>query len=395
MIREKYKKVVEYLIAIVLVLSTAVIWTVGLNTFLTFDLCRYSFLFLGLMAFTTVSHLKISRNDIFKILVLVVYLLIYIAMNHYNYLAYFRFFLLPTCVYLLYFVVDRGSNGVLQAFSNIVFILAGISLVLYVFGPLLGIISPTGRYAFHWAYNRSCNTYFNLLYESQNYGYSIFTRNCGIFAEAPMYNMVLCISLAYELFLSKKTSLLKQVVLSVAVISTLTTTGLICILLIGLLKYMLLLSGKRGFTIGKVVLPVVVVLVIIVALNLLEMKAGSTIGLNSTSTRSDHLSACLKAFFSHPFLGVGFNNEDAVLALSQYKVGISVGLAYLLATGGIFLILPYIVISVNIVKATLARKDYGYLAFFITYLILFFLTAITYRPLMIFLSCYFFTYNKG
>ncbi len=394
MIREKYKKAVEYLIAIILILSTSVIWTVGLNSSLTFDLCRYLFLFLGLMAFTTVTYLRIGRNDIFKILGLAVYLLVYVAMNYYNYSAYFRFFLLPMCVYLLYFAVDRGSNGVLQAFSNVVFILAAISLVLYVLGPLLGIISPTGRYAFHWAYDRSCNTYFNLLYEAQNYGYSIFTRNCGIFAEAPMYNIVLCVALSYELFLSKKTSLLKLVVLSVTVVSTLTTTGLICILLMGLLKYILDISEERGITVGKVVLPVAVVLVIIVTLSLLEMKAGSTIGLNSTSIRSDHLSACLKVFFNHPFFGVGFNNEDAVLAFSQYKVGISVGLAYLLATGGIFLTLPYIVISVNIVMATLAKKDYGYLAFFITYLILFFLTAITYRPLMIFLSCYFFTYKK-
>lgn len=79
--------------------------------------------------------------------------------------------------------------------------------VFYIIGSTLNLISPTAYVPVFWGEQRIYPTYFYLYFEAQNSFFlgNEYIRNCGIFNEAPMYNMALCIALAIELFYEKKT----------------------------------------------------------------------------------------------------------------------------------------------------------------------------------------------
>lgn len=308
--------------------------------------------------------------------------------DSYNKFFAFTIIWLIACMSLL-----EDKRRIWISFTNIAVVIAVISLFFYICGSLLNLVHETGVTELNWGTwdTSSVRTFFNVYYEAQtikiNDTQRIF-RNCGIFSEAPMYNMILCTALSAELFLTKKVNRIKCAILVFAIVTTLSTTGFLFLILAGLFLWANCIFKTKRLTIHKIAFGVVSLIGFLTMILMVVQKMFSNSGRGSMNVRTDHLLACIKTWFKYPIYGCGFLNQESVLVESNYEQGLSVGFPYLLACGGVLLIgvivVPYLLNFIRAVRI----KYYKEICFETLFMILYFFTAITGRSILCFFIAY-------
>lgn len=255
------------------------------------------------------------------------------------------------------------------------------------FGSTLNILHSTGYVYSTWTGNDTLKrvpTYYNLYFETQ--AISGIIRNTAIFTEAPMYNFHLCIALLVELFGKCKFSKAKLIILIVAVVTTISTTGW-CMLIIALFGKYVSDENLKGFakTIRIAVVPIALVVGIIVVKSFVLDKLGTSSG----STRMDDFAAGFKAWKEHPFFGAGYGNGDFVKQfMSSFRSnnqGFSNSPTHILYQGGIFLAIPYIYFAWKWLSTCIKRRDKQWFFFFACFIFLFTITITSFKFLTVFL----------
>lgn len=226
-------------------------------------------------------------------------------------------------------------------YSNIVVVLAVVSLIMWILCSLLEIIPFTMQIPSYWTqggYLRFISTYWGIYFETQRsslFGIELW-RNTGIFNEGPMYNMILCTSLAIECFIRLKKSTTRIIVLVLTIITTLTTTGqllLIVLLFVAFIKKI----GRKQQKLFILFFPVLLYCTYIGVNLLMEKKKES----RSVDIRSDSIEKCLEVGFEYPVLGVGLTSGKVrirSLVLDEH----SNSLFELFAYGGLYVMILYI-----------------------------------------------------
>ncbi|MBR3268358.1 MAG: O-antigen ligase family protein [Oscillospiraceae bacterium] len=276
-------------------------------------------------------------------------------------------------------------------FANVMFIIASLSLFLFISGTILQIIPPTrsAKFLYDGDYVRA-NTYYNFQYEAQRVQgagfFGIQYRNCCFFIEAPMYNLMLCLAFAAEAGLRKKPRIVVLAVLAASILSTFSTTGIL--FLMAMIVLYLWNTGKAPIIrfLKIAMIPAAIGTAAYIAYYLIQTKQNTSAGGESFSVRLDHLVACLKMFIHRPLLGYGFGNSDAFYAYTKYKQGFSIGLPAFLGFTGLPLFLLYLLPFINRVITSL-RNNRAELLFWIGTFICFFLTASVYKLIFLFLMC--------
>ena len=298
--------------------------------------------------------------------------------------------MLPLLSFSICVMMIPDSRTIWLKFADIVYLLAVVSLFLYLFGSIFHFIQPTGTatYLYNFVYKR-CDTYFRLLYEAQRIQNSsllsiVRYRNCGIFIEAPMYNLVLCLAMVAEITFSQKPRKRVLAVLAVTILSTFSTTGLIFLVLIGFMYLLFLDAGNMIKVIKFFIIPFVFVASCYLAYYLIQSKTQSLAGANSYSIRTDHIVASLKMLMDRPLFGFGFGNSDAFYKYVGYEQGFSVGLPALLGRNGLLAFSIYIIPFINCIRVSV-RKSRRDLFFLIGTFALFFMTASVYKTVFLFL----------
>lgn len=223
------------------------------------------------------------------------------------------YFLVFQVLLWLYFYFNKFDSekdylSIFKKFSNFTLLLAISSLVFWIGGSVLHILSPTFFVPSTWAGERLLNCYYGIYFETQTlrlFGIEMY-RNSGLFQEGPMYNMVLCSALLVELFFVERKSNWRIGVLVVTIFSTFTTTGQFFLLVMGggwiishydIRKYFflicLLLAGI-GF-VGNFFLRE-------------KMADEDSGGKVSVEIRKNSMENCLQLGLSSPFLGIGYYN---------------------------------------------------------------------------------------
>lgn len=386
-IEDTFAKLRNYLIGFLLIVSTRGIWLYVQNSRISYG--QVSIAVTALLGLTCIigllTYVKVSvkKTSVAKICITLFCLVFYFFINSINRSVYGYLFAAPIIAGMLYFVFEKDKNQLWFAFEDAVVILAAVSLVFYIGGTVLDIIPNTGIATFEWAYTRTCRTFFSLYYEAQRIkGASFSLRNCGIFPEAPMYNMVLCTALAVEMFLRPQRNNKRMWLLIVTIVTTLSSTGYLFVILSLLLDH-----GEKAFrthalTLRKLIYILMAAAGVVLLFALFNYRLTYQSGINSNAVRFDHIAACFKTWGQNIFTGCGYGNLNAVFENAVYEQGISIGLPYLLATGGIVLGTP--VIGIYLFNAVLCRKnrDFGQFAFETMIMLLYFLTAVTGTPLM-------------
>ena len=262
----------------------------------------------------------------------------------------FYFVIAPLMLILLMFknFNDRLFDF-LNTFVKIILIFAIVSLIFWTFGSILKVVHPTNVVINNWNGGRPTPSYFNLYFETQGIHFfgTTITRNSGIFAEAPMWSLMLSSAfIIQELFLEN--SIKRLSLLTLTILTTVSTTGIFVIGI--LLIYRVLMLKKSLF---KYVSLITIPIVIYALLQVWEEKSDSI----SASIRFDDYIAGFLAWRANFFFGSGLTLglkviESNMNTLIRTNLGYSNSLFVILAQGGVILGIFYLypVISVLIKK---------------------------------------------
>lgn len=353
-LRSDFYKLGSFLIALSLILNCRSIWsTVG-----NYSIFLFSTLIIGIiLCFFSIkpNDIYFSKQNIFFISFFSIYLLIYILqpqniLNLKHGIEYFISFFS-----LLFYVIifERKENILLSIkyYINIMAIIGCISLLFWTFGSLFKVISPTGSIISYWGTENGtpCPSYYGIYFETQSLNNII--RNTAIFTEAPMASLNFVIAFLFQDLFNKgdRSHNIKEIILILCILSTISTTGYIALILIFVLK-MLLMSYRNK----NILLPVGVV-VGIISIFLVHFLLSLKINASSGQTRVDDFRAGLQALKLHPFMGSGLDSSVYRQFMSNWRsdnLGFSNTIMDILTSGGIYIfILYFISVIVSLFKS--------------------------------------------
>ena len=151
---DRFFAVMAYIIVILSVMSTTVMWNYLKGAFIPIGSYRYLLLGIGLLLVLVTN--SYNFKDLSFIVLTVCYLLVFIFFSQINPFKYFSNLCLPlTAALLIAFVYCRHNMGQLiwGSYANIVLIVAGVSLFFYFFGSILGLRIGAVDTNYYWANN--------------------------------------------------------------------------------------------------------------------------------------------------------------------------------------------------------------------------------------------------
>lgn len=269
----------------------------------------------GILIFMSVMLFVINPVISKKSLVLFFYLFALIAIDSIRSVSIGDSILLIVPIFVGFIVsCTVDINQLEKAFSDIVYFLAGYSLVFYIIGyifPALINKLPVIGYL----YNSQAQMH-NALFCVCSSG-TAFLRNYGITWEPGAFAIILCLSLFIELFIRKDTKPIRAYVLVIAIITTYSTMGFF--VLAGIMVTYLL-SAKDNLKIKKshiVLVFVVIILYVVFSSSDIGSLVFSKLNglfdkgkeLNYTTlARVNAIKVPFEAFCSSPILGIGCEN---------------------------------------------------------------------------------------
>ena len=377
MIRQKNILIdlIEYAIIVLSILISATMWSQ--KEILLINPNRVRIVLLVLILFwAIICKIKLKRNQIFYF-IFICFCALMCVLTHINYASSSIVTLIPV-LFMCFWGLSCDSAGRLQfvcrKFVNVLCIMALLSLLFYTFVFLFRFLSPTGFISLKWSWRERVPSYYNLFYDPMPNGFSfgslIFHRNCGIYPEAPMFMYILVLALLINKLVLHDNKSKKNVLLVITIFSTVSITGYIIVVLLYSIDYIFLQSTKK-----HVLLMLMIPFILTIGLIIVYYLFFNKLDTNSGAVRSDHVFASFKAFFSTNMLGCGIGNADYVMGFMENKKGISVGLPYLLATGGIFWGAIFFIPLLKCVIICKKAKEYEKIVFSLLFTLLLFMTA--------------------
>ncbi|MBR0341462.1 MAG: O-antigen ligase family protein [Oscillospiraceae bacterium] len=291
-------------------------------------------------------------------------------------------------------LVEDSFEDTMRRFSNIVIIIASISLFFWVFGSLGGYIKPNSYLYTTWSSSnvpQRINNYYNLYFENQRslfFGLSVnrIIRNTAIFTEAPMACMIFMVAFLYEIFLNMKKSRIRTAILLIAIISTISTSGIVAVVMAFGCNYIFSKLKSNGQLTLKIIIAPLAIVVAVISINfVIEQKLGTISG----STRLDDFVAGYKAWRDSPVFGNGYGNSSAyqqyMSSFRSNNLGFSNSIMQLLAFGGLYLTIPYIVVAVKCINRLFKTKNWEKLSFYVIYIFVFIITVSPFQMLTFYL----------
>lgn len=300
----------------------------------------------------------------------------------------------------------------LKKYCNIMCIIAVISLFFWLFGSILHIIHPTGSFNAYWGTAYSYPSYFNLYFERQyDTVFDIrINRNMGMFLEGPMYSSCLVIAIAIKLFLTedlryyddndikrrhsrslKQLLYPKTLILIIALITTLTTTGYIMLIFMIILTALINKHKNRQIKKLKYISTAFAAVAAFYLAHMIFLNKSTSM---SWETRMDDYAAGFTVWKKSFLWGVGFSNWDVIKSyMSLFRrdnLGFSNGIFVVLVEGGLLLLSVYIFPIITCIYNALKQNKLGLAAFTVVVIIEFVVAVIHYEFLMMLLLALFY-----
>lgn len=283
---------------------------------------------------------------------------------------------------LLAYLLDGSElTRLYTTFVNIMCFISIISVPLWVIAGILDAIPSTATVTYIWGGERIAKSFWNIYYIPRIQMMDIFginvPKNCAFFTEGTMYGFLLIVAyLFYRNCLNKGG--IKKIILIVAIISTLSVSPIIALALNEAMYFVLQKNKNNKLEIlRKISIPIF--LIIFSALFFTVLLEKSETG--SYSVRLDHFMACFRVFAaSFPF-GIGYSSSDALYSYLNYAQGLSVGIPYLLAQGGLGILVLLVSKFANVMVHSIKQKNVGGIAFCVVFLWISMLTNNVLHPI--------------
>lgn len=299
-------------------------------------------------------------------------------------------FLIALPALILFFNTDRKYvDYYFRFYSGIIYGIALLSLVFYFFTTIIPVIPAINTIIVSWQGDSAFKNYF-YLYFSANYSYfGSFLRNTAIFSEAPQFGLQLTITFAYEMFFSKKFSLHRLVIISIAILSTVSIGSIITMLCVLFAKYLVIRIDNKYLRVLRILLSFLVLGVIVSSILLLffiKINTGS-----SFKIRVDDFLSGFDSWKSHPIFGNGYGNDEIIKqfagsfrswSIENNVYGFSNSIAMILSNGGIYLFSMYIIPAILFIKSNVADL-YSRLVFLLVILLMLIFNPFAYNVIII------------
>ena len=306
--------------------------------------------------------LTLEKKNVKALIYLMISFAFLFVFCDYKYLGFITGSAVPIILFYTFFSTNMSRTKIEQIlvyYENIVLIISAVSLVLYLAGTVLSLVSPSNvlsATSVGWA-DFNYASYHGIYFEGQRtyiFGKTI-TRNIGIFLEAPVFAYVLITALYIELFMRKNARKIPFIILLATIVTTFSSTA-IAISLILMFAFYYWNYMKHSWL--KLLVPIFAILVSYAAITVVLDKLA--IGNDSGAARLNDFMSCWIAFAANPLIGIGFNNVSGVNPYRILKIGtgMSSGIPYVFANGGIVHGLIYIVPAFIGVINMIARKRY-------------------------------------
>lgn len=386
-IKNKYLyKFVTFILSFLLILNTNSIWTTIPGTKEKFINILY--LVLPVCIFFSLLSVKIDSIKFRSILVLTIFFLIYfsifliVPVNRASISLGLKL-LVSFISFLLYFGLCTDTKKfplIFEYYINWMVIIGIVSLVLWMFVSCMRILQFNSSILSDWStfngYAARISSYHGIYFETQYL--NNIPRNSAIFPEAPMASLHFLVALSLNfLFCQGKFSKTKNLLLILAIISTLSSTGYIGIVL--LFTYKMVFYKFKNNTLNYLKFLWIIVFLIgsIVVVNLIFSQK---IGSESGNIRKDDYLAAFNAWKTSPIFGVGLVSDTVKNYMSlwrSYNLGFSNSLMDVLAHGGLWSLVVYVGAGLKGVISNLKIKNFNMIMFVVMVFYLFATTIFT------------------
>ena len=261
-------------------------------------------------------------------------------------------------VYSLYLVDSSGFYRFTKRFVRIVFAIAIISLIIWILGPICGVLKPTGTVMYTWGnMTKRANSYFNIQFATQM-EQTVFGvwRNTAFFTEAPKYGLILSTAYIFNYIFDNDNKKI-AICLLLTIITTFSFTAIIAVILVHFIEYSMnvgrdILSGKTK--IRTIIWPITISIVLV----LFNFLIGNKLDTSSGVGRVGDFVVCFSVGMHHPVFGWGFlDNEylNTVLHTSRLAsgvgntMGLSNSICQIFVDGGLYLVGFYLMALIGIV----------------------------------------------
>lgn len=404
------RKLSEYLIALCMILDCRSIWLneyekIGRNRNILVLLLAVAML-LYLFSLRSVRK-SAARKAIIYTALFVVYSLFFLLLRTYNTQALLRTVL---AFMFIIFIMKLAPDisyilSILRKYINLITIIALVSIVIWLLGPVLGILHTNCSFVETWNWTAEPQTvhgYFGIHYEIplqvfKFAGHSIY-KNTSFFVEAPMASFAFSIGLLSEVFFFENRRVFNVLILLLGILSTGSTTGLI--VSVASIFYMLLVSkfhDKFIQILKFIIVPVLVIAGIILVVNRMKLKFDISYT-NSGMVRLDDIIAGIKCWEKNPFLGYGYGNNDVIIpymsSFRSYNKGLSNSLIQLLVNGGVYYVSLFVGFVIVGLRNLIKNKYYKELLSFLIYLAIYIFTIVTYQYISAFVFAMYANYLR-
>lgn len=410
-----FVKIFECIIAGALILSCNTMWvTLAPNDYKIKNLALILVLIgvLGAVLFSKrMANRKVFWTSFIMTAAIAAILIIFILVTRFSERRFVKDAVVFLALLFYYLLVEYKDKipAVLRYYSNIVAVIAAVSLVCWLVFSIFKLIPPSGTELTWWNgtdHYTDVTSYYGIYFEPQMKWVlgEYIARNCSIFTEAPMAALHFSIAFLFNLFLKKKNYIIYAVILGLAVLTTFSATGyIICAIAIvaklilgitGTTKYRTMTPATKRML--KVIFLVFIIAVIVVCVIIFSRRAGG----QSWNIRIEDFRATFQAWFDKPIFGNGIYNFDAVKAHFEGARATYAGfsctnsLGTILADGGIVFGCLYIGSFICAMIKAIKNREYNVLVFAVLAFIIFAVTIVAYDYIIMFIFIFFGAYKS-
>lgn len=317
-------------------------------------------------------------------------------------ILYFLMFF-PTFISYILLLNKTEIKRLLLRFINVVVVLSIVSIIFWLFGPMLKFIEPYNQMKIIWGKPYTLmDNYYYMFFDSHQDVYwltkNAIPRNMSIFGEAPMFSAVIVLAMLSCTYLYvndrrryvRKNILKKLILFLITIITTFSITGIIITLLLALFLLKNILNNLSAKVNRKIM--IIFCIVLIVSIPFIIVIGQRKIATASASNRFKDFENGIVAFAQNPVLGKGIGHERDFENNPNSGYGYSNVIIPISTDGGVILLLFYLLPCLLLLIDTLKQKEYKYLMVIFVYVIILFTTAIQYRALLLsllaFLYCF-------
>lgn len=285
-----------------------------------------------------------------------------------------------------FFVDEIDGDKFIYYYIKVMKFIAIFSLITFIFTPLIRQMNFLPVIT-----NLEGSKYKALLFSNIPLDKYVINRNYGPFWEPGVYQAYLCFGIIMILF-NNITSKYKNeiIIFIITIISTLSTTGIICVIII-LFAYLLKAKDKKFLNKFMIGILVIVILGLIISNDyinnaLFDKFSKESAGLASFASRWYSIFSNINIFFNNMFFGVGPSNINNYTLQYKSQIGyngvISQTNTILMnfSMFGIFYGIYYIIYLFRFIKRFI-KNFYSLILIFCVFCILLFMEPLTYSLL--------------